>query len=257
MNVRPRVFRLAVLGLLLLAATSPALSQDSWSWPEKPENLQVLPKDWTGARLSPVMKGFTRSLGVRCSYCHVGEEGKPLSTYDFASDANPNKGRARIMLTMLGNIGKELEPMKRSGDQPVNVWCHTCHRGRPKPMTLPEELGAVYRAEGLDAALARYGELKKRYYGRGAYDFGESSLNAFGYQLLEKGQTGSAVAVFELNTEVYPESANAWDSLGEAAAKAGDTAAALSHYRKSLELNPKNPNARRMVEKLSASPPHG
>ena len=33
-----------------------------------------------------VMPGFTRALGVRCSYCHVGEEGESLSTYDFASD---------------------------------------------------------------------------------------------------------------------------------------------------------------------------
>lgn len=38
--------------------------QDQWSWPEKPKNLQVLPKDWPGSRLRPVMTGFTRALGV-------------------------------------------------------------------------------------------------------------------------------------------------------------------------------------------------
>jgi tetratricopeptide (TPR) repeat protein len=244
------VLHLTILGLLLTTAT-PALSQDSWSWPEKPENLQVLPKDWTGARLGPVMKGFTRSLGVRCSYCHIGEEGKPLSTFDFASDKNPNKDRARAMLKMLGDINKHLETIERSGDEPVNVWCHTCHRGRPRPMTLAEELGAVYRADGLEATLARYSELKQAYYGRGAYDFGESSLNAFGYELLGKGDVQSAVAVFKLNTEAYPNSANAWDSLAEATARAGDTPAAISYYRKSLELNPNNPNARTMLETLS------
>jgi tetratricopeptide (TPR) repeat protein len=236
--------------VLLLAISIPSFAQTRWSWPEKPENLQVLPKDWTGARLAPVMKGFTRSLGVRCSYCHVGEEGKPLSTYDFASDAKPNKDRAREMWKMLGSINTHLESIERSGDRPVKVWCHTCHRGRPKPMTLAEELGAVYRTDGIGPALARYGELKDEFYGRGAYDFGEGSLNTFGYELLENDDVDGAVAVFELNTESFPGSFNAWDSLGEAFMKAGDTAAAITAYRKSLELEPKNANARGKLEEL-------
>ena len=84
--------------LILLTLALPASAQDQWKWPDEPKNLQVLPKDTTGAKLGAVMRGFTRSLGVRCTYCHVGEEGKPLSTYDFASDANPNKDRAREMI---------------------------------------------------------------------------------------------------------------------------------------------------------------
>ena len=61
-----------LLGFLYLAGFSslPVRAQDTWTWPEKPKNLQVLPKDWPGSRLRPVMVGFTRALGVRCSYCH-------------------------------------------------------------------------------------------------------------------------------------------------------------------------------------------
>lgn len=40
-------------------------AQDQWQWPEKPQNLQVFPKEWTGERLAPVMTGFTRAFGVR------------------------------------------------------------------------------------------------------------------------------------------------------------------------------------------------
>ncbi len=58
------------------------------------------------------MKGFTRALGVRCSHCHVG--GNPLSTYDFASDENPNKGRAREMLRMLNSINEHLQKSSRA-----------------------------------------------------------------------------------------------------------------------------------------------
>jgi len=68
---------LAVCSLALGAV--PSHSQDTWRWPEKPSNLKVLPKDWPGSRLQPVMIGFTRALGVRCSSCHKGQEGKPLS----------------------------------------------------------------------------------------------------------------------------------------------------------------------------------
>jgi hypothetical protein len=135
---------------LVALITLPLSAQDDWRWPEKPENLKVLPKDWKGSRLSPVMKGFTRALGVRCTYCHVGEEGKPLSTYDFPSDDNPNKDRAREMLRMFGSVNDHLKKIESSGDKRVNMWCHTCHRGRPRPMTLAEELCEKNRLKGGD-----------------------------------------------------------------------------------------------------------
>lgn len=184
---------LARMASLLVALFHPSLAQDQWTWPEKPKNLQVLNKDWPGSRLSPVMRGFTRALGVRCSYCHDGEEGKPLSTYDFASDENPNKDRAREMLRMLGSVNDHLKKIESSGDKRVNMWCHTCHRGRPRPMTLEEELGEKYRLKGMEPVLQHYADLKKKYYGRGAYDFGERSLNDFAYGLLEKDDVPGAI----------------------------------------------------------------
>ena len=61
-----------------------------------PKNLQVLPKDTTRQQINPIMRGFTRALGVRCPYCHVGEEGADMSTFDFASDEKPTKKTARL-----------------------------------------------------------------------------------------------------------------------------------------------------------------
>ena len=235
---------------LMCCIVIPSSAQDQWSWPDKPENLQVLPADWPGRRLSPVMRGFTRALGVRCSYCHVGEEGEPLSTYDFPSDDNPNKVRAREMLRLLGSVNEHLQNIQPSGDQPVNMWCHTCHRGRPRPMTLEEELGETYRGRGIDDALVLYAELKSEYYGRGAYNFGENALNAFGYEVLGNEDTEAAIKVFTVNTEQFPESANVWDSLAEAYMEAGDNESAIQYYSKSLELNPDNDNAKAKLEDL-------
>ena len=189
------------------------------------------------------MTGFTRALGVRCTYCHVGEEGKPLSTYDFPSDQNPNKERAREMYRMLGSINDHLKKIQPSGDKRVNMWCHTCHQGRSRPMTLAEELGEAHRKSGVNGALARYRELRQRYYGRGGYDFGEGSLNTFGYELLEKGDHEGAIAILRLNASEFPQSGNVWDSLAEGYLKAGNKMLAEIYYRKALELDPQNKNA--------------
>jgi tetratricopeptide (TPR) repeat protein len=236
----------------LVVGTHSSRAQDQWKWPEKPQNLQVLNKDWPGSRLSPVMRGFTRALGVRCSYCHVGQEGKDLSTYDFVSDGNPNKNRAREMLRMLGDVNDHLNKIEPSGDRRVNMWCHTCHRGRPRPMTLEEELGEHYRTKGIDAALNHYHELKKNYYERGAYDFSERSLNNFGYELLER-DSASAIRVFTLNTQVFAKSSNVWDSLAEAYQKVGNDKLAKRYYQTALKLDPKNENARQNLKKLDES----
>ena len=149
-------------GLLLGTILAPeTAAQSAWKWPEQPKNLKEL-KGFSGEKLAPVMKGFTRSLGVRCTHCHVGEEGKPLETYDFASDANPNKDKARAMLRMLGSIKDQLKEIDSGGAHRVNMWCHTCHRGRPRPMTLVEELTDSYEEGKAAGAIARFQELKAK-----------------------------------------------------------------------------------------------
>ena len=230
-------------------------AQDDWKWPDQPKNLKVLPKDFTGKRLQPVMTGFTRALGVRCTYCHVGEEGKPLSTYDFASDENPNKERARQMLQMLGHINEDLKKITPSGEKRVNMWCHTCHAGRPKPMTLEDEMSAAYRRAGISAALTRYKELREKYYGRAGYDFSERSLNGIGYDLIGQKDYDAAIAVFKENTAQFPKSANVWDSLAEGYLAAGNKAEAAANYRKALAIDPKFANSLEKLKTLDEKKP--
>lgn len=98
--------RLAVVLALFatLVATRSAYAQFP---PTKLQNLKVFPKDIAVRALIDTMAGFTRALGVRCTYCHVGEEGQPLSTFDFASDEKPTKTKAREMLRMVGAINTD------------------------------------------------------------------------------------------------------------------------------------------------------
>jgi len=241
----------SLLAILLFGLTVVATAQERWQWPEHPKNLQVLPKDMTGEQLRPVMIGFTRALGVRCAHCHVGKEGEPLSTYDFPADDNPNKNRAREMLRMLKDINAHLAKIEPSAPVRVNMWCGTCHRGRPRPTTLVEELRAAYTDGGAGAAIAHYKQLRDRYYGRGTVDFSERPLNEFGYELLGKDDVDGAIAMLRLNAEQFPQSGNVWDSLAEAYLKAGRTELATIYYRKSLELDPDNENALAQLKKLA------
>jgi CubicO group peptidase (beta-lactamase class C family) len=78
----------------------------------------------------------------------------------------------------------------------------------------------------------------------------EARLNDLGYSLLRNNNFAPAIAVFKLNVELYPDSANTYDSLGEAYMAAGQKELAVTNYKKSLQLNPKNQNAVNMLKKL-------
>lgn len=71
----------------------------------------------------------------------------------------------------------------------------------------------------------------------------EGSLNAWGYRLLRQQRSGDSLAVFKLAVQLYPDSANGHDSLAEAGEAAGDKTLAITHYRRSVELDPGNTHA--------------
>lgn len=79
----------------------------------------------------------------------------------------------------------------------------------------------------------------------------EGDFNTFGYALLGFGKTEDAIRVFERVVRDHPNSANAWDSLGEAQAAAGRTTEAIESYRRSLKLDPENAHARAQIEALA------
>src|SRR5207342_3792382 len=119
-----------------VATAQPAPSPQAPTFAVPPyKNLQVLSKDIGRDQLLSTMKFFAQSLGVRCVHCHVGTEGQPLSTFDFASDAKKEKLIARKMLAMVHRINSQDFGIQMSGEPKVT--CFTCHRGATKPLTAP------------------------------------------------------------------------------------------------------------------------
>jgi cyclase len=116
------------------------------------------------------------------------------------------------------------------------------------PQSICAPLTEALEKDGMEAALARYRQLKNREPEN--WSFAENELNMLGYQLLARGRIDEAIAILELNVEAYPAAFNTYDSLGEACLLAGRTDAAIANYEKSLELNPDNTNAASVLARL-------
>jgi tetratricopeptide (TPR) repeat protein len=104
--------------------------------------------------------------------------------------------------------------------------------------------------KGAEAAIAQYHELKTNQ--AGAYDFGEEQLNNLGYYLIGMKKFKDAIAILQLNVEVFPKSANVYDSLGEAYMDDGNKELARENYEKSLQMDTGNTNAKEKLKQLKA-----
>jgi len=84
-------------------------------------------------------------------------------------------------------------------------------------------------------------------------DDAETQVNRLGYALLAAKRPAAAAGILRLNAEAFPESANAWDSLGEAQAAAGDREAAIRSYETALRLEPGSASAADALRRLRAA----
>ncbi|HAX49342.1 MAG TPA: serine hydrolase [Ignavibacteria bacterium] len=78
----------------------------------------------------------------------------------------------------------------------------------------------------------------------------DKHLNFFGYELMNDKLLDDAIEVFKLNAKLFPGVPNVWDSLGEAYMNKGENKLAIESYKRVLELDPENQNAKKMLEKL-------
>ncbi len=165
-------------------------------------------------------------------------------------------GEALVVLTNGENGLAAAEPIVRQaigGAHPLFSWLDFDPYDSPA-RTIRERVVRAGVANGERGVLRTLDELE-RAYPRAA--FSERLLNRIGYELLGKKKAGAAVAVFERNVKLYPESWNVYDSLGEAYAADGDVRLAVQNYQKSLKLNPDNANAKAALRELRDAPRPG
>lgn len=78
----------------------------------------------------------------------------------------------------------------------------------------------------------------------------ENALSTLSYYLLGEKRRKDAIEIFKLNVEMFPKSASLCDSLGEMYLAVGDKDSALASYKKSVEIDPTNANALRILNEL-------
>jgi hypothetical protein len=117
-------------------------------------------------------------------------------------------------------------------------------------ISIAKTLSATIASSGVEQAVRQYHDLRAAQ--RVGYNFDEGELDGLAYELLHASKVKDAIRIFQLNVEAYPQASNPYDSLGEGYMNDGDKAQAVANYRKSLELNPKNHNAVKMLQKLNA-----
>lgn len=89
-----------------------------------------------------------------------------------------------------------------------------------------------------EAIKKHYAMLSKRF--RFEVKPGEPMVNAFGYETMAAGQIEDAIQIFTYNAQIYPASANVYDSLGEALEKSNRLESAQANYKKAWELGKTN-----------------
>lgn len=116
----------------------------------------------------------------------------------------------------------------------------------PPKISVAYVIGKALATTSLANVLKQYREIRKQ----PTYYLNEGEINRLGYELINGSKIKEAIAMFNLNVIEYPQSANVWDSRGEAYMLNGEKAQAIMDYKKSLELDPYSMNAIRKLNEM-------
>lgn len=224
--------------------------EDLFIWDQALYTEKLLPKKYRDMMYEKYVPAFGQYYGYGWSvgYFPVGNtkdsteiigHGGGINGFNTLITRMPKK---KSTIILLNNTG-------RAPLEDITIAIHGILHGATYDLPKQSLANLVYKEiidKDLKAGLAFYEKNKDSK----EYSKSESEMNTMGYTLLQAGKKKEAEAIFKLNMEAFPKSANVYDSYAEALMEQGKNELAIANYKKSIELNPGNQNGIDMLKKL-------
>lgn len=219
--------------------------EDLYKWDQALYTDKLLSNDYKDIMFKPFLENYAYGWGVMD--LQIGDSKKKVISHSggingfntiivrFVED--------RHLIVLLSNV---LPPNLGSLYKSIASILYNQSYEMPKK-SLAELLAKDIESKGIENSIKEFNTLKEN---RKEYQVNENEMNQLGYMLLGSNNIKEAIEVFKLNTEIFPESFNVWDSFAEAFMISGDKENAIKYYKKSLELNPDSQNGKDALKKL-------
>ena len=120
------------------------------------------------------------------------------------------------MMLLTREINEKLPAaVGKAADATTRVGCATCHRGVPIPKQLPDVITDAAATGGATAGLAKYKELREKFYGGQSYDFSENGLLTIAQRAIAASKPDDALAYLQANLEYYPKSSRTYQAMAQ------------------------------------------
>lgn len=225
--------------------------EDLYTWDQALYTNKLLPEKYMTMYFEPYIPAFGASkyaYGWGVGYEKIGKSTDTIKTishgggifgFNTIISRTPSN---KSLITILNNTGgAPLNEMTVA----IRGILHGKEYAMPKKSVANEVL-AVIEEKGIEAGIATYHSIKESE----DYTLSETEMNDVGYKLIHFKKLEEANKVFQLITEEFPTSANAYDSYAESFKELGNTDLAIKNYRKSVALNPNNQNAIDFLKQL-------
>ncbi|RFZ95411.1 serine hydrolase [Mucilaginibacter conchicola] len=218
---------------------------DFYKWEKALENFKLISPQSTREILTPFAPGKQCGLGGGTmdgdKLTYHQHDGTALN-YQALLTAYPTRGRTIILLT--NNKQNTLYDV----DHAIEAILDGKPYQQPKKSILNDFARQLDSLKGYEI-IPWYNKLKDKYAAEYGFD-NESSLNMIGYYYKGKNRIDDAIAVFEYNTQLFPQSGNVFDSLADAYNAKGNKEKTLLNYKRSVALDPNNEMAKKIIEEL-------
>jgi tetratricopeptide (TPR) repeat protein len=155
------------------------------------------------------------------------------------------------MMILARDLNAKLpEVVSKTAADTTRVGCATCHRGLAIPKQLTDIMSDASASGGASAGIAKFKELREKYYGGQSYDFSEVTMLTMAQRANTANKSDDALAYLQSNLEYYPKSSRTYAAMAQLKNAKGDKAGAIQALEKAVELDPNNAQLKTQLQQL-------